>query len=50
MQLDIPQGKFDGYIFDLDGTLVDTMPVHYKAWDEALHRFGLRETLSEDLF
>jgi HAD superfamily hydrolase (TIGR01509 family) len=50
MQLDIPAGDFAGYIFDLDGTLVDTMPVHYLAWDQALHRFGLRETLGEDLF
>jgi HAD superfamily hydrolase (TIGR01509 family) len=50
MQLDIPEGDFAGYIFDLDGTLVDTMPLHYRAWDEALRGVGLTETLSEDLF
>jgi beta-phosphoglucomutase family hydrolase len=50
MQLDIPAGDFAGYIFDCDGTLVDTMPLHYRAWDEAMRRAGLRETLSEDLF
>lgn len=50
MQLDIPQGDFAGYIFDLDGTLVDTMPLHYLAWDEAMHAVGLQEKLSEDLF
>ena len=50
MQLDIPSGKFAGYIFDLDGTLIDTMPLHYRAWDEAMRRAGLNETLSEDLF
>ena len=50
MQLDIPSGDFAGYIFDLDGTLVDTMPLHYLAWDEALHGVGLKEPLSEDLF
>ncbi len=50
MQLDIPQGDFAGYIFDLDGTLVDTMPLHYLAWDEAMHEVGLKEKLSEDLF
>ncbi len=50
MQLDIPAGDFAGYIFDCDGTLVDTMPLHYRAWDEALRRVGLREPLSEDLF
>ena len=50
MQLDIPQGDFAGYIFDLDGTLIDTMPLHYKAWDAAMRVHGLGETLDEDLF
>lgn len=50
MILDIPEGDFAGYIFDLDGTLVDTMPLHYKAWDYAMRRAGLAETLDEDLF
>jgi beta-phosphoglucomutase-like phosphatase (HAD superfamily) len=27
---------FDGYIFDCDGTLADSMPAHYHAWTEAL--------------
>ena len=50
MQLDIPHGDFAGFIFDLDGTLIDTMPLHYRAWDAALHEHGLKETLDEDLF
>ena len=50
MHLDIPAGDFAGYIFDLDGTLVDTMPLHYRAWNEAMHQVGLKETLDEDLF
>jgi len=50
MQLDIPAGDFAGFIFDLDGTLVDTMPLHYLAWDEALHEVGLNESLDEALF
>jgi beta-phosphoglucomutase family hydrolase len=50
MQIDFPSEKFAGYIFDLDGTLVDTMPLHYRAWDEALRQVGLTETLNEDLF
>ncbi len=50
MQLDIPKGNFAGYIFDLDGTLIDTMPLHYRAWDAAMNRHGLTETLDEDLF
>ena len=29
-----------GLIFDCDGTLVDSMPLHMKAWKEAVHSFG----------
>lgn len=50
MKLNIPAGDFAGYIFDLDGTLVDTMPLHYRAWNRAMQHAGLREELSEDLF
>src|ERR1700722_19191244 len=50
MHLDIPQGDFAGYIFDLDGTLIDTMPLHYKAWDKAMRRAGLSHKLDEELF
>ncbi|MCC6416531.1 MAG: HAD-IA family hydrolase [Opitutaceae bacterium] len=50
MQLDIPAGDFAGYIFDLDGTLVDTMPLHYAAWRDTLREFGLGRDLSEELF
>ena len=50
MKLDIPAGDFAGYIFDLDGTLIDSMPIHYVAWDAAMRRAGLREKLSEELF
>lgn len=28
-------------IFDLDGTLADTMPVHFRAWQEVATRHGL---------
>ncbi len=37
-----------GIIFDCDGTLADTMPVHYEAWRDALDRWDLE--LSEDRF
>ena len=50
MQLDIPPGPFAGYIFDLDGTLIDSMPVHYRAWDAAMHQFGLNQPLDPDFF
>lgn len=50
MKLDIPAGEFAGYIFDLDGTLIDTMPLHYRAWDGAMRKAGLKAPLDEDLF
>ncbi len=50
MKLDLPPGDFAGYIFDLDGTLVDTMPLHYRAWDEAMRAVGLKCPLDEELF
>jgi len=50
MKLVIPPGDFAGYLFDLDGTLVDTMPLHYVAWREALRRSGLDRDLDEDYF
>jgi beta-phosphoglucomutase family hydrolase len=30
-----------GFIFDLDGTLADTMPTHYRAWTLIAARYGL---------
>lgn len=50
MKLVIPEGDFAGYIFDLDGTLIDTMPLHYRAWDAAMRSAGLSVTLDEELF
>jgi HAD superfamily hydrolase (TIGR01509 family) len=50
MQLEIPPGNFAGYVFDLDGTLVDSMPVHYRAWDAAMRLHGMPGTLDEDYF
>jgi beta-phosphoglucomutase family hydrolase len=37
-----------GLIFDCDGTLADTMPLHWKAWQEILQRH--RVQFSEDRF
>ncbi len=50
MQLEIPPGDFAGYVFDLDGTLVDSMPVHYRAWDAAMRLHGMPGILDEDFF
>jgi len=40
MILQIPDGEFDGYVFDCDGTLADTMALHYEAWCGALKEFA----------
>jgi beta-phosphoglucomutase family hydrolase len=36
MKLQLPPGNFRAYLFDCDGTLVDSMPLHYRAWKKAL--------------
>ena len=36
MKLKLPEGKFGAYLFDCDGTIVDSMPLHYQAWKKAL--------------
>lgn len=36
----LPEKEYAGYIFDLDGTLVDSMPTHYRAWRWALQKHG----------
>ncbi len=39
---------YDALIFDCDGTLADTMPLHYRAWSLAADKFGFH--FSEDRF
>jgi HAD superfamily hydrolase (TIGR01509 family) len=36
MKLPIPAGNFSAYLFDCDGTVADSMPLHYIAWTRAL--------------
>ena len=36
MTLFLPEGEFQAYIFDCDGTIADSMPLHYNAWRNAL--------------
>lgn len=40
MKLQLPAGEFRAYLFDCDGTIVDSMPLHYEAWKEALAKWG----------
>jgi HAD superfamily hydrolase (TIGR01509 family) len=48
MMLSIPPGAFRAYLFDCDGTVVDSMPLHYMAWTKALRPWGA--TFDEKLF
>ncbi|PWU08677.1 MAG: HAD family phosphatase [Verrucomicrobia bacterium] len=40
MTIQLPKRNFNGYIFDCDGTLADSMPVHLLAWNQALAKSG----------
>lgn len=40
MKLTLPEGEFKAYLFDCDGTIVDSMPLHYVAWSRALGEHG----------
>lgn len=48
MQLTLPEGNFKAYLFDCDGTIVDSMPLHYKAWRYILDQHDC--PFPEDLF
>lgn len=48
MILEIPERLFGGYIFDCDGTLADTMPLHFRAWNRTMQEEG--GDFPEDLF
>jgi len=48
MKLQIPAGSFRAYLFDCDGTIADSMPLHYIAWKKALGEWGC--PFDEDLF
>lgn len=41
---------FDAVIFDCDGTLVHSMPLHFEAWCEALSMHGAANIFKEDVF
>jgi beta-phosphoglucomutase family hydrolase len=39
-KLTLPPGAFKAYLFDCDGTIADSMPLHYIAWKRALGEWG----------
>jgi beta-phosphoglucomutase-like phosphatase (HAD superfamily) len=50
LRFDPPSRRYAGYIFDCDGTLADTMPLHFRAWREALNSAGARFEFTWELF
>jgi HAD superfamily hydrolase (TIGR01509 family) len=48
MKLALPPGPFKAYLFDCDGTIADSMPLHYIAWNKALSEWNCE--FQEDLF
>ncbi len=48
MKLKLPEGDFKAYLFDCDGTIADSMPLHYVAWSSVLSEWGC--DFSEELF
>ncbi len=40
MKLKLPDGSFSAYLFDCDGTIADSMPLHYLAWKKALEEWN----------
>jgi beta-phosphoglucomutase family hydrolase len=48
MKLKLPEGSFQAYLFDCDGTIADSMPLHYLAWKKALGEWNCE--FDEQLF
>ena len=44
MMTKLPLEKFSAFLFDLDGTIADSMPIHNLAWNETLRAFGHQVT------
>jgi HAD superfamily hydrolase (TIGR01509 family) len=47
-KLKLPNGPFKAYLFDCDGTIADSMPLHYVAWKRVLAEWNCK--FEEQLF
>lgn len=47
---ELPEALFGGYIFDCDGTLANSMPLHLLAWRNAFEQAGAEFEFTPDLF
>ncbi len=39
-ELILPSGPYEAFLFDLDGTVADSMPLHYLSWAQAVGEAG----------
>ena len=46
----LPPREYAAFIFDCDGTLADSMPLHHQAWIRALRRHGAHFDFGWELF
>lgn len=50
LTINFPTKSYDGYIFDCDGTLADSMPQHFKAWQHAFRTHGASFEYTWEIF
>lgn len=46
----LPAEQFKGFLFDCDGTLIDSMPLHYRGWQHAIDEQGVEYVFPEDAY
>jgi beta-phosphoglucomutase-like phosphatase (HAD superfamily) len=46
----LPTREYSAFIFDCDGTLADSMPLHQRAWIAALRKYGATFEFGWELF
>lgn len=46
----LPTREYSAFIFDCDGTLADSMPLHQRAWIAALRKYGATFDFTWELF
>jgi beta-phosphoglucomutase-like phosphatase (HAD superfamily) len=47
--MSLTNGKVEAFIFDMDGTMIDSMPWHARSWVEFVARHGLKLDVSDIL-
>jgi len=50
LNIRFPDRPYAGYLFDCDGTLIDSMPVHYAGWGVALAEQGIDWSFPKELY